>query len=123
MLDDYEDDEYSLDDESETLPCPQCGAEVYEDAEQCPACGTYVTFSSHPLKGRSLAWIVLESWASSPSSGCQSSLIPNAGHLSERRARAGRDNRKTRLQPPCQSAEEAAAASMLDALYASSPPV
>ena len=32
--------------ESDTLSCPTCGREVYEDAEQCPACGTYMTHRS-----------------------------------------------------------------------------
>ncbi len=31
----YEDDDY-------TIPCPACGAEVYEDAPQCPSCGEYI---------------------------------------------------------------------------------
>jgi len=48
--DDGWDDEYPdepdsgyVDDASETLPCPECGEDVYEDAEQCPACGSYLT--------------------------------------------------------------------------------
>jgi hypothetical protein len=47
------------DDLSETIPCPQCGAEVYEDAEQCPRCGSYLTHGSSVWAGRSIAWIVL----------------------------------------------------------------
>ncbi|MCH8044406.1 MAG: zinc ribbon domain-containing protein [Planctomycetes bacterium] len=44
---DFDDDEYdSADDDSETLPCPQCGQSIYEEADQCPYCGQYVTFSS-----------------------------------------------------------------------------
>ena len=42
---DEDDDEGVL----ETLPCPSCDAPIYEDAEQCPACGEYVTFSTAPL--------------------------------------------------------------------------
>jgi hypothetical protein len=30
------------DDEPETTPCPDCGAEIYEDSPQCPVCGYYV---------------------------------------------------------------------------------
>ena len=33
MDDDYDTDDYD-DDSSETLPCPNCGAEIYEDAER-----------------------------------------------------------------------------------------
>lgn len=29
-------------DESFLLPCPECGAEVYEDADRCPKCGNYI---------------------------------------------------------------------------------
>jgi len=36
-------DELGGHDESETLPCPVCGEEIFEDAERCPYCGQYVT--------------------------------------------------------------------------------
>ena len=39
--------------------CPHCGAEVYEEAEQCPRCGEYLIRSTHPFQGRSLTWIIL----------------------------------------------------------------
>jgi hypothetical protein len=44
---------------TETVPCPQCRAQVYEDAVQCPACGTYITHQSHAWSGRPVWWIVL----------------------------------------------------------------
>jgi len=50
--DDEEDDDY-------TVPCPECGEPVYEDAEQCPYCGSYITSSSHPFEGRPVWWVVL----------------------------------------------------------------
>jgi len=58
---DWYDDEYSdSGDSSETLPCPECGADVYEDAERCPACGQYITPGSGNLwAGRSPWWIIL----------------------------------------------------------------
>ena len=31
------------DDDSPVVPCPECGADVYEDAERCPRCGQYIT--------------------------------------------------------------------------------
>ncbi len=45
--DDLQDWEYpDLDDddgdEPETIDCPNCSADVYDDAEQCPACGHYI---------------------------------------------------------------------------------
>ena len=39
--------------------CPHCGAEIYEETEQCPACGDYVTFSTNVWSGRPAWWIVL----------------------------------------------------------------
>ncbi len=60
-LDDSEyPDEDDLDDElTETVPCPQCGAEVYEDTVRCPVCGAYVTFDNSIWSGRPGWWILL----------------------------------------------------------------
>ena len=50
--DDLSDDEYpdesdcsdEFDDgETQTVRCPACGVEIYEDAPQCTVCGHYVT--------------------------------------------------------------------------------
>lgn len=65
--DDLRDDEYpdeadpngDEDDESETVECPACGADVYEDSERCPACGEYISPDTSPLKGRSAAFVIL----------------------------------------------------------------
>jgi RNA polymerase subunit RPABC4/transcription elongation factor Spt4 len=55
-LPDHGDDE---EDESLTVACPACGADVYEDAEQCPVCGEYVTHSTRAWDGKPLWWIIL----------------------------------------------------------------
>ena len=55
--DDFGDDADS--DTVDTLPCPECGAEVFDQAEQCPVCGSYITFETSPWQGKSTAWIVL----------------------------------------------------------------
>jgi predicted amidophosphoribosyltransferase len=55
--DDWEDDEEG--DESEVVPCPACGADVYEDAERCPACGEYIVHSTSPWRDRPRWWIVV----------------------------------------------------------------
>lgn len=56
----YPDEDDYDDDESDTIPCPNCGADVYEDAVQCPVCGQYVTSDSTNLwAGRSAWWILL----------------------------------------------------------------
>lgn len=56
--DDFDDDYPDDDSEVELVRCPKCGAEVYEDAEQCPECGEWITFSTHPFAGRSF-WFIL----------------------------------------------------------------
>ena len=45
------DEDWGEDDAAETVPCPACGAEVYEDAPACPACGEYVTAYRSPTAG------------------------------------------------------------------------
>lgn len=66
--DDFEDDDSLSDwpdepdadvDEPAYVPCPECGEEVFDDSEQCPYCGQYITFSTSPWMGRSPAWILL----------------------------------------------------------------
>lgn len=47
--------------DSYTVACPDCGTDVYEDAEQCPACGNYIVHSSsgNVWQGRPVWWIVI----------------------------------------------------------------
>ncbi len=52
-------DEDDEDTQSDTRPCPNCGADVYEDAEQCPVCGQYITSGSRSLWARRSAWWIL----------------------------------------------------------------
>ncbi|WP_437194161.1 hypothetical protein [Planctomicrobium sp. SH527] len=40
--DDWDDDYPEDSDEPGTVPCPSCGAEVYEDTDRCPLCGDYI---------------------------------------------------------------------------------
>jgi hypothetical protein len=47
------------DGESLTRPCPQCGCDVYEDAERCPLCGEWMTRTRTAWEGRPLWWIIL----------------------------------------------------------------
>ena len=50
--DDLDDSEYPDepdDDESaETIPCPYCGEPVYEEAQRCPECGSYLSREDAP---------------------------------------------------------------------------
>ena len=54
----FEDDDFE-DDLSETVPCPQCNAEIYEDAVRCPNCGAYVTLGTSVWSGRPRWWTAL----------------------------------------------------------------
>jgi len=55
-----DDDEYPDEDEvTLTVPCPACGAEVYEDAVRCPVCGDYITHDTSLWSGRPGWWVLL----------------------------------------------------------------
>jgi len=66
----YDDDEYEPDDdekspyeadegdEDPTMPCPNCGADVYDDALRCPVCEHYL--SDEQLTGMNQRlWVVV----------------------------------------------------------------
>ena len=55
----YDIDDSDDDDEVECLRCPNCDALVYEEAQQCPACGDYIHFDTNVWKGRAWWWIGL----------------------------------------------------------------
>ena len=46
-----------MDDDDNTAPCPHCGTDVYDDAEQGPACGQYLSREDEPRSSRPW-WIV-----------------------------------------------------------------
>jgi hypothetical protein len=47
------------DDDVETLPCPACGRQIYEEAEACPYCGEYVTHSTSVFAGKPVWFVAL----------------------------------------------------------------
>jgi predicted nucleic acid-binding Zn ribbon protein len=49
-------DRGSDDGPSVTIPCPNCGQDVYEDAERCPHCAEYITAAASP--GRP-TWLII----------------------------------------------------------------
>ncbi|QDT96314.1 zinc ribbon domain-containing protein [Gimesia aquarii] len=58
--DDYEDAGTDSDEfETATVPCSNCGADVYEEAVACPVCGEYVGVNTHPFSDRPQWWITL----------------------------------------------------------------
>ncbi|QDV34785.1 zinc-ribbon domain-containing protein [Tautonia plasticadhaerens] len=58
---DLDGDEDEEDDgETAVLPCPSCGAEVYEDAERCPSCGDFIARRRlRGWEGRPWWWVAL----------------------------------------------------------------
>ena len=46
------------DDLNETIACPYCGADIYEDAVSCPRCGNYLSQEDAPASRRPW-WIVV----------------------------------------------------------------
>ena len=42
MDEDEWDDDDDGDEDEETIPCPQCGRPIYEEAQRCPECGNYI---------------------------------------------------------------------------------
>lgn len=55
----YPDPDDDDDGEVETVACPSCGVDVYEEAQQCPHCGQYIDASTLALAGRSWWFIAL----------------------------------------------------------------
>jgi predicted RNA-binding Zn-ribbon protein involved in translation (DUF1610 family) len=52
------DNEEDADDET-AIPCPHCGEDVFDDAEQCPTCGTSLIRDRRALTGRPNWFVVL----------------------------------------------------------------
>jgi hypothetical protein len=44
-------------DDPDTIPCPECGEDIYDDTPACPYCGHYVVFSASRWSGRSKVWL------------------------------------------------------------------
>lgn len=57
--DDWDDDESDpdSDDGMDTIPCPHCGSDIYDDSVRCPECGEYLTRETSALSGHPM-WVV-----------------------------------------------------------------
>ncbi|MCA9071332.1 MAG: hypothetical protein KDA84_20530 [Planctomycetaceae bacterium] len=53
--DDWRDPEHEVD----TYPCPECGAEIYDDLELCPHCGYFIEDRSNDSLGGRPGWFVV----------------------------------------------------------------
>lgn len=56
---DEDPDESDVDenDEADTRPCPYCGKQVYEHAELCPHCKSYISFENTASRRPLWIWI------------------------------------------------------------------
>lgn len=54
----YDDEDWDDDESTSVIPCSNCGADVYEEADSCPACGEYLIGGSRPLANKP-AWFVV----------------------------------------------------------------
>ena len=57
--DTYPDGVYAHGDERAVVPCPYCRAEIDEESEQCPKCGTFISGEDAPTEPPSRAFAVL----------------------------------------------------------------
>jgi hypothetical protein len=44
---------------TDTVPCPNCGRQIYDDAERCPYCENYITEEDTPPSARKPWWLIL----------------------------------------------------------------
>ncbi len=58
---DDQDDDFDADDDEETsvVPCPSCGADVYEEADRCPHCGSFIDPTAAPRRDKPGWWVGL----------------------------------------------------------------
>jgi hypothetical protein len=54
----YDDEDAALDDalDDTTVPCPECGTEIYADLDHCPQCGHWLTDDDHRVLDRDTGW-------------------------------------------------------------------
>ncbi len=55
----YPDEDDGDDDQLDIIQCPQCQRHIYEEAEQCPHCGHYITADTRVWSGKPWWWIAL----------------------------------------------------------------
>ena len=63
LHDDPDWDSPEQDVEDDFQSCPECGADIYADSEQCPICHNYITWSHSGWSGRSKSSRAWGTWA------------------------------------------------------------
>jgi hypothetical protein len=57
-FDDPADDSWE-EETTDTVTCPACGADVYEDADQCPSCREFILPDTCIWSGQPVWWVAL----------------------------------------------------------------
>ena len=60
VYDEVHDEVFDEDDDpgGDQLPCPSCGAPVYDDTDRCPHCGDWIMPLASAARSKSWVWIV-----------------------------------------------------------------
>ena len=56
QYDDFESEPVEYAEGDVTLPCPYCGELIFEDAEICPVCGSFIVDEDRPNKPNWVLW-------------------------------------------------------------------
>jgi hypothetical protein len=46
-------------DDEDTIPCPHCGKQIYDESERCPYCETYISEEDDAQPTRKPWWIII----------------------------------------------------------------
>jgi predicted amidophosphoribosyltransferase len=55
----YPEEDEADDDDLDTVECPECHRQIYEELEQCPHCGQYITHDTRAWPSKPWWWTAL----------------------------------------------------------------